>query len=105
MFLNYIRIGPRLALGFGSVLLFLLVIVFVSFSGISTLSSSIENLATKEFVEQNNAAQLLFSVYANAARMGALVMSSDKAEVDELKSDIQEDQLKIDERFERCHWN
>jgi methyl-accepting chemotaxis protein len=100
-FLNYIRIGPRLALGFGSVLLFLLVIVLLSFSGISTLSSSIENLATKEFVEQNNAAQLLFNVYANAARMGALVMSSDKSEVDELKSDIQEDQLKIDERFER----
>jgi len=101
IFLNYIRIGPRLALGFGSVLLFLLVMVLVSFSGISTLSSSIENLVTKEFAEQNNAAQLLFNVYANAARMGALVMSSDKSEVDELKSDIQEDQLKIDECFER----
>jgi hypothetical protein len=65
------------------------------------LSSRIENLVAKEFAEQNNAAQLLFSVYANAARMGTLVMASDKSEVDELKSDIQEDQLKIDERFER----
>lgn len=101
MFLNYVRIGPRLALGFGSVILFLVLIVLLAFSGISNLSSSIENLVNKEFVEQNNAAQLLFNVYANAARMGSLVMSSDKSEVDELKSDIQETQLKIDERFER----
>ena len=86
--LNYIRIGPRLVLGFGSVLLFLLVIVILSFSGISNLSSSIENLVTKEFAEQNNAAQLLFNVYANAARMGALVMSSDKSEVDGIRPPI-----------------
>jgi methyl-accepting chemotaxis protein len=99
--LNYIRIGPRLAVGFGSVLSLLLVIVLVSFSGISTLSSRIEDLVSKEFADQNNAAQLLFHVYANAARMGELVTAADKSEVDALKSDIQEDQIKIDDRFER----
>jgi methyl-accepting chemotaxis protein len=100
-YLNHIRIGPRLAVGFGSVLSLLVVIALVSFSGISKLSSSIENLVSKEFVEQNNAAQLLFHVYANAARMGALVTAANKSEVDALKSDIQEDQIKIDDRFER----
>ena len=100
-FLNYLRIGPRLALGFGSVLLFLVVIALVSFSGISTLSLSVENLVNKEFIEQNNAAQLLFHVYANATRMGNLVMATDRSEIEQLKSDIQEDQIKIDERFER----
>ena len=99
--LNSMRIGPRLALGFSSVLLVSLVIVGVSLSRISQLGSNIETLVKKEFAEQNNAAKLLFEVYSNALRMGALVTDPSASEAEKLRSDIQEEQIKIDERFER----
>jgi methyl-accepting chemotaxis protein len=99
--LNSIKIGPRLALGFSSVLLISLVIVGVSLSRISQLGSNIETLVKTEFAEQNNAANLLFHVYSNALRLGALVTASSPPEAEKLRSDIQEEQIKIDERFER----
>jgi methyl-accepting chemotaxis protein len=60
-----------------------------------------ENLVKQDFAEQNNAANLLFQVYANSLRLGTLVTSNDPAESAALKSDVQEEQIKIDERFER----
>jgi len=99
--LNSMKIGPRLALGFSSVLLISLVIVGVSLSRISQLGLNIETLVKKEFAEQNNAANLLFHVYSNALKLGALVTASSPSEADTLRSDIQEEQIKIDERFER----
>jgi len=95
------RIGPRLALGFASVLLLSLVIVGVSLSRISQLGLKIETLVKKDFAEQNNAANLLFEVYSNSLKLGALVTASSQSEADTLRSDIQEEQIKIDERFER----
>ena len=70
--LNSIKIGPRLALGFSSVLLVSLVIVGVSLSRISQLGLNIETLVKTEFAEQNNAANLMFHVYSNALRLGNL---------------------------------
>ncbi len=99
--LKSIRVGPRLVLGFSSVLVILLVITGVSIFRISHLSGSMEGLVKQDFAEQNNAANLLFQVYANSLRLGTLVTSSDPAEAAALKSDIQEEQIKIDERFER----
>lgn len=99
--LNSMKIGPRLALGFSAVLLISLVIVGVSLSRISLLETSIETLVQKEFAEQNNAANLLFHVYSNALKLGALVTAPSSSEAEKLRSDIQEEQIKIDERFER----
>jgi methyl-accepting chemotaxis protein len=99
--LNFIRIGPRLAFGFGSVLLVLSVIVFVSVSRISQMSSNVEVLVKQEFAEQNNAANLLFQAYSNGLRVGSLVTTTVQSEAEKLKSDIQDEQIKIDERFEK----
>ncbi len=96
-----IKVGPRLLIGFTSVLIVLLSIVFVSISRVSQLSESMEVLVKHDFAEQNNAANLLFQVYANSLRLGALVTSKSAPEVAGLKSDIQEEQIKIDERFEK----
>jgi methyl-accepting chemotaxis protein len=99
--LNSLRIGPRLALGFSAVLLLALVIVWVSSSTISQLGSNTEVLVNKEFAEHNNAANLLFQVYSNALKSGALVTALDPSEAEKLRSDMQDEQIKIDERFER----
>ena len=99
--LNSMRIGPRLALGFSSVLFSSLVIAWVALARISHLGTNIEVLVKQEFAEQNNAAHLLFQVYSNAVKIGALITASNQSEADQLRSDIQEEQIKIDERFER----
>jgi methyl-accepting chemotaxis protein len=71
--LNSINIGPRLALGFGAVLLFCTLISVLAVSRISKLNSSVEALVQRECVEEDTAANLLFLAYASGLKANELL--------------------------------
>ncbi|RFC43839.1 MAG: hypothetical protein DVB28_001308, partial [Verrucomicrobia bacterium] len=71
--LNSIRIGPRLALGFGAVLILSTLISILSVSRISNLNSSVEALVEQECAEEDHAANLLFLAYGTGLKAYALL--------------------------------
>jgi methyl-accepting chemotaxis protein len=99
--LNSLKIGPRLALGFGSVLLLLTIISIVAVSRISKLNSSVDALVTQECAEEDHAANLLFQGYASALKLGRLLSISPGPEADKLKAEILSNQVKTTQRFEK----
>ncbi|MEI6399372.1 MAG: MCP four helix bundle domain-containing protein, partial [Pseudomonadota bacterium] len=99
--LNFLKIGPRLALGFGSVLLLLTIISIVAVSRISKLNSSLDALVTQEFAEEGHAANLLFQAYASARKISRLLSISPGPEAEKLKGEILSDQAKTTQRFEK----
>jgi methyl-accepting chemotaxis protein len=98
--LNSLKIGPRLALGFGSVLLLLTIISIVAVSRISRLNASVDALVTQECVEEDHAANLLFQAYASGRKMSRLLSLFPGPEADKLKGEILSNQAKTNERFE-----
>lgn len=99
--LNFLKIGPRLALGFGSVLLLLTIISIVAVSRISRLNSSVDALVTQECAEEDHAANLLFEAYESARKISRLLSISPGPEVEKLRAEILSNQAKTKERFEK----
>lgn len=99
--LSSIKIGPRLAIGFGSVLLICSVIAFTAVSRLSHLNTSVDALVTQECAEEDHAANLLFQAYSTARKISALLSAPSEAEADKLKREIADNQEKTNERFEK----
>ena len=85
-----LRIGPKMGLVFGFVLVMMLLIIYFGISGTSTVKQSMEGLVTGEYQK---------TVYAFGAKdalndlvisIQKLVMVSDPNEVQRLKKEIEE---------------
>lgn len=99
--LNSIKIGPRLALGFGAVLVLTTLISVLSVSRISNLNSSVEALVQQECAEEDHAANLLFLAYGTGLKAHELLTSRRGPKFEEIKAFIQENQFKTNARFEK----
>jgi methyl-accepting chemotaxis protein len=98
---NSFKIGPRLALSFGSVLLFCSIIAVLAVTRISNLKTAVEALVTQECVEEDHAANLLFQGYTNARCLGGLLSAPLGPEAEKLKAEIASNQAKTTERYEK----
>ena len=99
--MNSLKIGPRLALGFSSVLVLCSVISYFAVSRISQLNSSVDALVSGECVEEDHAANLLFQAYDSGMKLGALMSTGAGPAADKLRSALQENQKNTDDRFEK----
>jgi methyl-accepting chemotaxis protein len=97
--LNSIKIGPRLALGFGAVLLLSTLISVLSVSRISNLNSSVETLVQQECVEEDTAANLLFLAYGTGLKASELLDCPPGPRTGKIRGVLQENQLKTDAYF------
>jgi methyl-accepting chemotaxis protein len=86
--LNNYKIGPRLALGFGGVLVFLIAISALSISKISLLNSNIDDLVTEEFTEEDHASRLMMLANRSALAAYQILDSTDRAQIDKLRAEI-----------------
>jgi methyl-accepting chemotaxis protein len=99
--LNSIRIGPRLALGFGAVLILSTLISILSVSRISNLNSSVEALVEQECAEEDHAANLLFLAYGTGLKAYALLALPVGTKLEGIKTVLQENKLKTNAHFEK----
>jgi len=99
--LHSIKIGPRLALGFGAVLVLTTLISILSISRISNLNSSVEALVQQECAEEDQAANLLFLAYESGLKAHELLSDRRGPKCEEIKAVIREHQLKSDAHFEK----
>lgn len=96
--LNNFKIGPRLALGFGGVLLFLIAISAVSISKISLLNSNIDDLVAQEFTEEDHASRLMMLANRSALATYQILDTTDKGQIAKVRSEIE---LSLNEMRER----
>lgn len=97
--LNSIKIGPRLALGFGAVLFLSTLISVLSVSRISNLNSSVEVLVQQECVEEDTAANLLFLAYSTGLKVYERLDCPPGPKADKIHVFLQENQIKTDAFF------
>jgi len=99
--LNSIKIGPRLALGFGAVLVLSTLTSVLSVSRISNLNSSVEALVQQECAEEDHAANLLFLAYGTGLKAQELLGLPPAPKAAELKKVLKDNQLKTNAHFDK----
>lgn len=87
--LNNYKIGPRLALGFGGVLVFLIAISALSISKISLLNSNIDDLVSQEFTEEDHSSRLMMLANRSALQVYQILDTADRAQVAKVRAEIE----------------
>jgi methyl-accepting chemotaxis protein len=87
--LNNFKIGPRLALGFGGVLVFLIAISVLSIFNLSVLHSNIDDLVTQEFAEEDQSARLMMLANRSALATYQILDATDKGQVVRVRAEIE----------------
>ncbi|QYY34265.1 MCP four helix bundle domain-containing protein (plasmid) [Cupriavidus pinatubonensis] len=93
--LKNIKIGPRLTLGFVSVVLLMLVIVGLATNNFNRVSEALNNLLQNEWVKADAAATINARVAANARRTMELFFATDDKEVTHIRNEIEDNKRAI----------
>ena len=99
MTLNSLKIGPRIALGFGTVLVLSAVIVGVGVSRLADLTHGIEDISLRNLEEASLVADLERATLERAIAAGNLVVITDPAKRQIELDRIAESKTKIDDSF------
>lgn len=100
MFEN-LKIGTRLALGFGVMVLLISVMVFFSFRGLSTMQHATDRLVNGANTKQIAASEALTYMQAVVRSVNSIVVLKDPAEQEKEKEKIQAVRAKYGEAMKR----
>lgn len=87
--MNNIKVGPRLGLGFGGILVCLIAISVVSISKIAHLNSNIDDLVAQEFTEEDHASRLMMLANKSALDVYEALDSTDVSLINKVLSEMQ----------------
>ncbi|CAG9187198.1 methyl-accepting chemotaxis protein [Cupriavidus pinatubonensis] len=93
--LKNIKIGPRLTLGFLSIVLLMLVIVGLATNNFNRVSGALKDLLQNEWVKADAAATVNARVAANARRTMELFFATDDKEVIHIRYEIEDNKRTI----------
>jgi methyl-accepting chemotaxis protein len=94
---NKLKIGTRLASGFGILLTLMAAIVLMAASQLSVIGQAIDSILTRDWAKAGAAATLEATTTANARRTLELFLADDKAHIDLIRASIETNKVTINE--------
>ncbi|MFO1326724.1 MAG: methyl-accepting chemotaxis protein [Rubrivivax sp.] len=98
--LNNLRLAPRMAFGFGSVLLMLAVVVTLAAVRFRAVDAATDALVNDAWVKADAVTQLDAATRANGTRTLELLLTTDAARMGELRSRIQRNRERADDALQ-----
>ena len=95
-----LKIGARLGVGFGMILLLMMVLIAVSFIHLTNIDESASALVKKEWVKANAANNINLLTRANARNSMELLIVTEQARLDEIRKRIDANRKIITEELE-----
>jgi len=96
--LNNFKIAPRLAIGFGGVLVFLIAISAVSISKISLLNSNVDDLVAQEFTQEDHSSRLMMLANKSALEVYQILDTTDRTQIVKVRAGIEAELNEMRER-------
>src|SRR6185295_14309220 len=99
-FLENMKLGTRLGLGFASVLVLMGMVIVLCITRFNSIGETIDKIVTQDWVKADAAASISAMTRANARRSMELLFAADPSQVDKLHQKIDANKKKVNESLE-----
>jgi methyl-accepting chemotaxis protein len=98
--LNGMKLGTRLGVGFGTVLLLMAIMIAAATARFGSVGESSDKIITKDWVKADAAANIYAFTRANGHRVLELVLTTDKGHRDTIRQRMEENKKQVTDRIE-----